>query len=452
MRSMPGCGSGIGAGSVVLLSPSGRGCSGMFHRGQGTVHGRALRNGFWVAASASPDGASTPLSATDLEMVKEAAVAADGSAGLTIPHPNHACIITGADGEVIARAFQYAQGTTSAEVQAVAAAGAGARGGTAYLNLESGDCHGDDSAVNSLIEAGVTRVVVGLKHPLKHLHGRAIEVLAGAGVEVQVLGFNGSASGPESDLAAAEEEAVLACLRVNEPLLHRTVTTRPFSVLKYAMTMDGKIATAQGHSAWVSCPAARQQVFEVRSRSDAVIVGGNTVRRDNPRLTTRREGGHIPVRVVMSRTLDLPEDANLWDTSSAPTIVMTQRGARAAFQEHLRSKGVEVIEFAFLSPSAVIEYCYSRGFMQCLWECGGMLSAPAISGGVIHKTMAFIAPKIIGGARAPTPVGELGFVEMTQAVDITDTTFEVVGSDMMMTGYLPASGGLRALAEAAEEA
>ena len=92
----------------------------------------------------------------------------------------------------------------------------------------------------------------------------------------------------------------------------------------------------------------------------------------------------------------LLQDANLWDISVAPTIVMTQRGARSDFQRQLRSRGVEVVEFDFLTPHAVAAYCYERGFLQCLWECGGTLSAPAIAAGVIHKTLAFIAPKLVG--------------------------------------------------------
>lgn len=97
---------------------------------------------------------------------------------------------------------------------------------------------------------------------------------------------------------------------------------------------------------------------------------------------------------------------------------MTQRGARARFQAHLRSRGVEVVEFDFLAPGFVADYCHARGYLQCFWECGGTLAAPAIAAGVVHKVLAFIAPKIIGGARAPSPVGELGFVEMTQAVPL----------------------------------
>jgi len=92
------------------------------------------------------------------------------------------------------------------------------------------------------------------------------------------------------------------------------------------------------------------------------------------------------------------QEANLWDVSVAPTIVMTQRGARSDFQQKLRARGVEVVEFDFLTPHAVAVYCYDRGFLQCLWECGGTLAAPAIAAGVIHKTLAFIAPKLVSHA------------------------------------------------------
>lgn len=108
------------------------------------------------------------------------------------------------------------------------------------------------------------------------------------------------------------------------------------------------------------------------------------------------------------------QDANLWDTTEAHTIVMTQRGARVDAPARLRDRGVEVVEFDFLGPANVAEYCAARGFLQCFWECGGTLAAPAIAAGTIHKVMAFVAPKIIGGRNAYTPVGNLGNVEMTQ--------------------------------------
>ncbi|GJP50996.1 hypothetical protein CLOM_g10149 [Closterium sp. NIES-68] len=379
------------------------------------------------SANGSPADASDPR-AVDRAMLQRAVQLATSSAGLTAPHPFAGCVLR-RDGRVVAETWLHAQGTASAEKQAVEAAGEAARGATAYLNLEPGDCHGDDSAVYALIQAGVSRVVVGLLNPLPHHHGRAVAMLRQAGVAVDVLG--------EGELAHPDmHDVARSCRLVNEALLFRADTGLPFSILKYAMTLDGKIAASTGHAAWVTSREARQRVFDVRSLSDAIIVGGNTVRRDNPRLTTRREGGHIPVRIVMSRSLRLPEDANLWDVAIAPTVVMTQRGAKGDFCARLRERGCEVVEFDFLSPRAVMEYCHQRGFMQVLWECGGTLSAPCIAGGAIHKVMAFVAPKIIGGVTAPSPVGDLGFVEMTQALELADISTEIIGRDLLMTGYL----------------
>ncbi|CAH9077120.1 unnamed protein product [Cuscuta epithymum] len=196
------------------------------------------------------------------------------------------------------------------------------------------------------------------------------------------------------------------------------------------------IAASSGHASWISSIKSRSRVFELRGRSDAVIVGGNTVRKDNPHLTARHGGGHVPQRIVMSQTLCLPEKANIWDVTEVPTIVVTQRGARRSFQKFLASKGVEVVEFDILDPREVMEYFYGRGYLSVLWECGGTLAASAISSGVIHKVHAFVAPKIIGGKNAPTPVSDLGMVEMTQALELIDVCYEKIGPDMLVSGFL----------------
>lgn len=184
------------------------------------------------------------------------------SAGVTQPHPNAACVLVAPDGRVVASALQRAHGSTPAEALALAAAGGAAAGATAYLNLECGDCHGDDRAVRALAQSGVARVVVGLRHPLRHLRDRAIAALRRAGVRTDVLGEAAAVNAAAAVAAAggdadASQAALLACLRANEGLLHRAVLRRPMSVLKYAMTLDGKIATASGHAAWVSSAASR---------------------------------------------------------------------------------------------------------------------------------------------------------------------------------------------------
>ncbi|XP_057435789.1 riboflavin biosynthesis protein PYRR, chloroplastic isoform X2 [Lotus japonicus] len=277
-------------------------------------------------------------------------------------------------------------------------------------------------------QGGVKRVVIGMRHPLQHHRGNAVRALRGEGLQVDLLG--------EDLTSKLVEDAQKECLLVNAPLICRATSRIPFSVLKYAMTLDGKIAASSGHASWISSKESRNLVFDLRGRSDAVIVGGNTVRKDNPRLTVRHGGGRMPVRIVMSQTLNLPDEAHLWDTSEVSTMVVTQRGARRSFQKLLASKGVEVVEFDMLNSQDVMEYFHDRGYLSILWECGGTLAASAISSGVIHKVFAFIAPKIIGGKNAPSPVGELGMVEMSQALNLIDVRYEQVGPDMLVSGFL----------------
>ncbi|CAK9164485.1 unnamed protein product [Ilex paraguariensis] len=433
-----------------------------------------------VYNSNNNNASTSPSHTVDAKFMKRAAELADKSAGFTAPHPNFGCVIVSpGNAGVVGEGYLYAQGTKAAELQAVEAAGAWCKGATAYINMEPGDCHGDQTGVSALIrvkkgdgepqtyfpvpeenqkevdfdpwpgakenrsgnclrvtrfsnigsrmglvilrgdddrgwvtfagllgKAGISRVVVGIRHPLENLRGDAIRALRSEGLKVDVIG--------EELQSKTIEEALKSCLVVNAPLLYRNASQVPFSVLKYAMTLDGKIAASSGHASWISSRKSRTRVFELRGRSDAVIVGGNTVRKDgmnlcllllsnggdgqnlinglliqlwniDPRLTARHGGGHFPLRIVMSQTLNLPELANLWDVTEVPTIVATQRGARKSFQKFLASKGVEVVEFDMLNPKDVMEYLYDRGYLSVLWECGGTLAASAISSGVIHK-------------------------------------------------------------------
>jgi diaminohydroxyphosphoribosylaminopyrimidine deaminase/5-amino-6-(5-phosphoribosylamino)uracil reductase len=202
------------------------------------------------------------------------------------------------------------------------------------------------------------------------------------------------------------------------------------------MTMDGKIATTTGHSSWVTGPVARASVHQLRAKCDAVIVGGNTVRRDNPRLTTHGHSDHNPYRVVMSRQLDLPLEANLWDVQHAPTLVFTTPEANPENQKHLQQAGVNIITLEILSPKTVSAWLYNQGCSCLLWECGGDLASEAFKDGVIDKIWAFIAPKIIGGKTAPTPVGDLELTQMTQALPIERLTWRSMGEDLLIEGYL----------------
>ena len=376
---------------------------------------------FVVGSKFQDDSNPKQIVGTDFDraMMQRCLELARRALGRTSPNPMVGAVIV-KDGEIVGEGFHPRVGEPHAEVFALKAAGERARGATIYVSLEPCNHYGRTPPCSeALVAAGVAKVVVGMIDPNPLVAGGGIARLRAAGIEV---------------LVGVEEQA---CKKLNEGFAHRILHHRPFGILKYAMTLDGKIATTTGHSAWVTNQDARSEVHQLRAACDAIIVGGNTVRQDNPYLTSHRQGAHNPLRVVMSRTINLPEKAHLWQTAEAPTLVLTEKGANADFQELLRNQGVEVVELTPLAPDQVMAYLYERGFCSVLWECGGILAARAIAQGAVQKVLAFIAPKIIGGSNAPTPVGDLGFTTMTEALSLERVAIRVVGSDCLLEGYLP---------------
>jgi len=355
----------------------------------------------------------------DQAMMQRCLELARRALGRTSPNPLVGAVIV-KDGEIVGEGVHARAGEPHAEVLALRSAGDLAHAATIYVSLEPCNHYGrTPPCTSALIAAGVAKVVVGMVDPNPLVAGGGIARLRAAGIEV---------------LVGVEQEA---CKKLNEGFVHRILYHRPFGMLKYAMTLDGKIATTTGHSAWVTNQMSRNEVHQLRVGCDAVIVGGNTVIHDNPYLTSHQDGAHNPLRVVMSRILNLPKEAHLWQTTDAPTLVLTEKEANPDFQEVLQKRGVEVVELTPLTPDKVMVYFYERGFCNVLWECGGTLAASAIAQGAVQKVLAFIAPKIIGGSHAPTPVGDLGFINMTQALSLERVEVRVVGSDCLVEGYLP---------------
>ncbi|MEL6603219.1 MAG: bifunctional diaminohydroxyphosphoribosylaminopyrimidine deaminase/5-amino-6-(5-phosphoribosylamino)uracil reductase RibD [Cyanobacteria bacterium J06614_10] len=340
------------------------------------------------------------------------------AAGHTAPNPLVGSVIT-QDGNIVGEGFHPQAGQPHAEIFALRDAGSRAKGATLYVNLEPCNHTGRTPPCSeALIRAGIHRVVIGMRDPNPQASG-GVEKLRAAGIAVTV----------------GVEEA--RCRQLNEAFIYRVRHHRPFGILKYAMTLDGKIATTTGHSAWVSGPESRALVHQLRSQCDAVVVGGNTVRLDNPRLTSHGKGDRNPLRVVMSRRLNLPLQANLWERAIAPTLVLTQDDAEPATKAALLRQGVEVVSVGQpLTPDAAMNELYQRGLMSVLWECGGTLAAEAIAAGSVQKVWAFIAPKIIGGRTAPSPIGDLHLEAMTDAKPLTRLTMKPVGKDFLLEGYL----------------
>ncbi len=357
--------------------------------------------------------------AFDRAMMQRCLELARRALGKTAPNPLVGSVVI-QNGQIVGEGFHPGAGQPHAEVFALREAGDRAIGATIYVNLEPCNHYGRTPPCSeALVAAGVAKVVVGMVDPDPRVSGGGIARLRAAGIQVLV----------------GVEEA--ACRQLNEAFIHRILYHKPLGILKYAMTLDGKIATSNGHSAWITNSAARELVHQLRAACDAVIVGGNTVRQDNPKLTSHQAQAPNPLRVVMSRNLNLPTAAHLWQTSEVATLVLTEVGADPDFQQLLRHQGVEVVELKPLSPERVMVYLYERGFLSVLWECGGTLAASAIAGAAVQKILAFIAPKIIGGNNAPTPVGDLGLATMTEAIALERVSWQIVGSDCLVEGYLP---------------
>lgn len=359
------------------------------------------------------------VSTFDLEMMQKCLRLAQRAAGKTSPNPLVGSVIV-KDSEIIGEGYHPAVGQPHAEVFALRDAGEAAAGATVYVNLEPCNHHGRTPPCSeALIKARVAKIVTGMVDPDPRVAGSGIKKLRDAGIEV-VVGV-----------------AETACRQLNETFIHRILHQQPFGILKYAMTLDGKIAATTGHSAWVTGKASRHLVHQVRSTCDAVIIGGNTVRQDNPNLTTHGVTEHNPLRIVMSRSLDLPRDCNLWQTDIAPTLVFTESDRNPELQQELNSKGVDIITVTALTPKIVMEHLYRKDISKVLWECGGTLAAKAIADGTIQKVMAFIAPKIIGGTSAPSPVGDLDLTKMTDALQLKEVEVKAIAEDLLIEGYLP---------------
>lgn len=368
--------------------------------------------------AATADAKANRASEFDRAMMQKCLELAKEALGKTAPNPLVGAVVV-KDGQIVGTGFHPGAGQPHAEVFALQAAGEQAKGATIYVSLEPCNHYGrTPPCTEALVQAGVAKVVVGMVDPNPLVSGGGIARLREAGIEVVV---------------GVEEEA---CRQLNEAFIYRMTHRRPFGILKYAMTLDGKIATITGDSSWVTQDAARHEVHRIRSGCDAVIVGTNTVCQDNPFLTSHHAESHNPLRVVMSRSLQLPAEAHLWDVSEAPTLVFTELGSNPELQKLLLNKGVELVEFDTLTPAKVMEFLYQRGFLSVLWECGGTLAAAAIASGAVQKILAFIAPKIIGGEGAPSPVGNLGLTSMSQALVLERVQWRTVGSDCLMEGYL----------------
>lgn len=359
----------------------------------------------------------------DEMFMREALRIARNAEGRTSPNPLVGAVIV-RDGSIVAEGWHRKAGTPHAEVHALRMAGDLAKGATLYVTLEpcahvgrTGPC-----AV-AVRDAGIRRVVVAMSDPNPLVAGKGIQILRDAGVEVTV--------------GVCEAEA----RQLNEVFLHWITTGRPFVVLKTAMTLDGKIATASGASKWITGEAARLRVHELRDRYDAILAGIGTALADDPSLTTRLPDrtGKNPVRIIVDSNARLPLTSNVVTDGQAQTIVAVTEAAPEERVAALRAHGVDVLTCgtgAHVDLVQLMQELGRREIASVLVEGGGTVNFSLLAAGLVDKVHAFVAPKIVGGRTAKTPVEGEGFAQLADSVQLTQLTAESVGGDVLLTGYV----------------
>jgi len=361
-----------------------------------------------------------PAVARDEHFMRAALAMAAPMLGRTAPNPAVGCVIVQGD-RIVGHGATAPGGRPHAETQAIADAGPRARGATAFISLEPCAHQGQTPpCARALIEAGVARVVVGCRDPYPLVRGRGLAILRRAGISVT--------------LGVLED----ACLRLNQGFITRVTRGRPFTILKLATTLDGRIATASGDSRWISSAAARVIVHRWRGECDAVMVGAGTVIADNPRLTCRLPEGRDPARVIVDTQLRCDPVSRVFrQRSPAPTIIATtpQNLSRAAARY---GKRVELIAVPpardGIDVALLMRELAGRGWSRVLLEGGARLAGAALRAKVVDRVAFFVAPKLLGGGRSA--VDGLTPRTMRDALHLINLSASQVGSDWLLEGDL----------------
>lgn len=321
------------------------------------------------------------------------------------------------DGEVVGEGFHRRAGEAHAEVLALASAGERARGATLYVNLEPCSHHGrTPPCAEAVVAAGVTRVVACHLDPDPRVSGRGFELLRRAGIAV--------------DVGAHAREAI----ELNFGFLVHRAFSRPAVTLKWAMSLDGKVATEVGESRWISGPAARRWAIGLRDEHEAILVGSGTVLADDPRLD-RRSGRRRDAiaRVVVDRRLRTPVTARLFE-APGPILIFAE-GAPASVDEALRARGAEVVRLPEVAPAPVLAALDARGIGSVLVEGGPTVAAAFFSAGAYDRLEIAVASKLLGGATAPGPLAGKGVDPLAAAPEIARLRARRCGTDLVLSGF-----------------
>ncbi len=355
---------------------------------------------------------------TDTTYMQTALDLAQKGRGWTSPNPMVGAVVV-KDGRIIAQGYHAKCGDLHAERAALAACTEDPRGATMYVTLEPCCHHGrQPPCTDAILEAGIARVVVGSGDPNPQVAGKGLDILRAAGVDV------------------TEHVLEEACTALNDVFFHYIRTKTPYVVLKYAMTLDGKLAAYTGQSQWITGEEARRHVHTQRGRYRAIMVGVGTVLADDPQLTCRIEGGRNPLRIVCDTHLRTPLTAQVVQTAQEiPTLIATCESDPAKRKPY-ENLGVQVwtlpAKNGRVDLAALMERLGKEEVDSVLIEGGAQLHWAALESGVVNKVQAYVAPKLLGGETAKSPIGGQGFPHPDQAVRLKKTKLTRLGEDFLM--------------------
>jgi diaminohydroxyphosphoribosylaminopyrimidine deaminase/5-amino-6-(5-phosphoribosylamino)uracil reductase len=366
------------------------------------------------------------MSLDDTNFMDRAIKLASKAAGKTSPNPMVGALLV-KNGKIIAEDYHRRPGTLHAEALVIKKAGRKARASTLYVSLEP-CCHTDKRTppcTGAIREAGIQRVVTAMKDPNPKVSGKGIRELQEAGIKVT--------SG------ILEEKAC----RLNESYIKYITTKKPFVTLKIAMTMDGKIATPNGQSKWITGEKARRMVHKLRSTVDAVLTAIGTVKADDPELTVRlQSGSKNPKRIIIDPNLEIALHSRILRIPPETVIVTkdVEEIKKEKVHEKIKTLFISDIKLIFFKDKLDLSWLMERlgkmGITSVLIEGGSSLNAHALEDGIVDKVMFFVAPKVIGGNESYPAVGGKTFKRLEDAYLLKDVKVRKIGSDLLVEGYL----------------
>ena len=362
---------------------------------------------------------------TDHEYMRRALELAKHGVGWASPNPMVGAVIV-KDGRIIGEGWHKRCGDLHAERNALAACTEDPRGATMYVTLEP-CCHTgrQPPCVEAIMQAGISRVLVGSADPNPLVAGKGVQILRDHGISV------------EEDVLREE------CDQVNEVFFHYIRTKTPFVVMKYAMTMDGKIAAYTGLSKWVTGEEARNHVQHQRHRYTGIMVGAGTVLADDPMLTCRIENGRNPVRIICDSNLRTPLNCQIVKTAAQVPTILATCCTDESRQRPYTEAGCTVLttppKDGRVDLNDLMQQLGQREIDSILLEGGGTLNWAALQSDIVQKVQAYIAPKLFGGSGAKTPVEGQGVESPAQAALLKNSTITRLGDDILIESEVASS-------------